>query len=230
MGQGRFILSLSVQPCLGIVMPFASEALALGFTSGSACLASCGVILLPWLTSMRRGWRSMISLLGLFLAGRLAGYLTIGMMVGIAGRWINFKGPGGMLLGGLADLGAALLMGFQAWRGLKRQDCPVAKGGSLERRFGLAGLALLGLLTGLNICGPFVVAAVRAAQAGGLLPAVGFFALFFLGTAVWMLPLAAAGGFRRWPALAIVSRLMLALLSVFYAYTGLVLLMRWKHV
>jgi hypothetical protein len=210
-----------------------TEALALGFASGSACLASCGVPLLPWLTRMRRSWRGTMALLGVFLGGRLGGYLVFGLAVGLAGHHVDLKGPTSLLLGGLTNLGVAVLLGTQAWRGLKRREegCQAAQGCTLERRYGIAGLALLGLFTGMNICGPFVAATLRAAQAGGPLQAMAFFAVFFLGTTVWLLPLALAGAFRRWEPLAIVARFTLALLALYYAYAGTILLFaRWKHV
>jgi len=207
------------------------EALALGLASGSACLASCGVVLLPWITALRRGWRGSAALLALFLGGRLAGYLIIGLAAGLAGSLMDLKGPKGLLLGGIADLGAAALLAYQAWRGHRDRECPVGQGGRLERRFGMAGLGLLGLLTGLNLCGPFVVGILKAAGTGSPVRAMGFFGLFFLGTAVWMLPLLGAGALRRWPPLAQVSRLMLGLLSIYYTYNGVILLLaRWKHV
>jgi sulfite exporter TauE/SafE len=209
-------------------VPHLSEALALGFASGSACLASCGAPLLPWLTGLRRGWLGTLRLLGIFLSGRLAGYLVFGLAVGAAGRLLDLKGPAGLVAGGASALAMAALLGFQAWRGL-RTRCPAARGGALAR-FGAWGLALLGLLTGLNLCGPFVGAALRAAQAGSVAGSAAFFAVFFLGTAVWMLPLAVAGAFRRFPPLAVVSRLVLVVLAVYYACSGTVLLSaRWLH-
>jgi len=219
-------------PSVPAPVPRLPEALALGFASGSACLASCGVLLLPWLTGMRRTWLGTGALLAVFLGGRLAGYLGFGLAVGLVGRLADLKGPSGLLLGGLSSLAVAGLLGLQAWRGLssRNQACAAAGGGALERRYGLAGLALLGLLTGLNLCGPFVAAALRAAQAGGPVRAMAFFAVFFLGTSVWMLPLVLAGTWRRWPPLAQVARLVLALLACYYAYFGtLLLLARWRH-
>ncbi len=207
------------------------EGLALGFASGSACLSSCGAMLLPWLTGMRRGMGGTLGLLGLFLGGRLGGYLAFGLLAGLAGRAFETKGSAGLLLEGLASLAAALLLALQAWAGLKRRakGCPVAQAGSLERRFGLAGLVPLGLLTGLSPCGPFAAAGLRAAQAGGPAPAMAFFALFFVGTAVWLLPLGLAGVLRRWEAVAHVARLTLVVLALHYAYVGSVLLAARFH-
>lgn len=57
-----------------------------------------------------------------------------------------------------------------------------------------------------------------------------FFAVFFLGTSIWMLPLVLTGAWRRWEPLALVARLTLAVLALYYAYFGTVLLLaRWHH-
>jgi len=218
------------------------EALVLGFASGSACLASCGVVLLPWLTGLRRGPGGTLALLGVYLGGRLGGYLVFGLGVGLAGARLDLRGSAGLLVGGLTSLAVGTMLGVQAWRGPRPEHggCPAALGGPLDRRHGLAGLlarrqglaglALLGLLTGLNLCGPFVAATLRAAQAGGPLRAMLFFLVFFVGTAVWTLPLALVGLFRRWRALAQVARLTLGILAVHYTCFGALLLLgRWHH-
>lgn len=172
-----------------------------------------------------------MGLLGVFLGGRLGGYLAVGLLVGLAGRAVDPKGAGGMLVEGLASLAAALLLALQAWGGLRRRrtPCAVSKGAAFERRFGLAGLALLGLVTGLSPCGPFAAVALRGAQSGGPVPAVLLFALFFVGTAVWLLPLGLAGALRRWEAVAHVARLTLVVLALHYAYVGSVLLLARFH-
>jgi len=44
---------MTAAPCSPV--PMRSEALMPGFASGSACLASCGVLLLPWQNRPGRG-------------------------------------------------------------------------------------------------------------------------------------------------------------------------------
>ena len=82
----------------------------------------------------------------------------------------------------------------------------------------------LGLLTGLNLCPPFVAAAVRAAQAPGLPAALGFFALFFVGTLVWFLPFLGVGAVRRFTAVPQVARFTAGLVAVYYGGRGIVTL------
>jgi sulfite exporter TauE/SafE len=90
---------------------------------------------------------------------------------------------------------------------------------------------VLGFLTGLNLCPPFIAAGVRAAETRSLSGAVLFFLAFFAGTAVWFLPAAAVSPLRRIPAAATVARMVLGLMAIYYAYLGLVgLSWRWLHV
>ena len=82
--------------------------------------------------------------------------------------------------------------------------------------------AVLGLLTGLNLCPPFVAAAVRAAEAASLPAALLFFFLFFLGTLAWFPPFVLLGALRRAAAVAQVARITMLFLAAYYAYLGLV--------
>ena len=82
------------------------------------------------------------------------------------------------------------------------------------------GPVVLGLLTGLNICPPFIAATVRAAERHSLLGAIGFFVLMFAGTSVWFLPLVVTGTARKVPQSAVVARTAMALVAAYYGYTG----------
>ena len=63
-----------------------------------------------------------------------------------------------------------------------------------------SGALALGFLTGINLCPPFLVAGVRAAQLEHLWAALLFFVCFFAGTAVWFLPFLSMGLVQRTPA------------------------------
>src|SRR4030042_1680787 len=71
----------------------------------------------------------------------------------------------------------------------------------------LAWAAGLGFLTGLNLCPPFLLAFTEAAKTGVLWRSVLFFAAFFVGTSVYILPLAILGLGRRVEALQYIGRL-----------------------
>jgi hypothetical protein len=82
----------------------------------------------------------------------------------------------------------------------------------------------LGFLTGINLCPPFLIAGVQAVQLGSLAGTLGFFACFFVGTAVWFVPFAALGLVRRTEPFVLVARMAAGLLACWYGLMGIVIL------
>ncbi len=221
-----------------------AEAVVLGFASGPVCVASCGPVLLPWLAAEPRGLRATGQLLGVFLGGRLAGYLAFAVIAWTAGVALPVDAGTRTLIFGLANLGlGALLLVSAAFprRHCASQpasaDAPVevnaAKGESLVQigpanRFRPPAGLTLGFLTGLNLCPPFVAAGVRAAEERSLAGACLFFVFFFAGTTVWFLPSLAVSPLRRFEAVPFVARITMAVLALYYAYLGVVSLSSWS--
>jgi hypothetical protein len=95
----------------------------------------------------------------------------------------------------------------------------------VPRKRGITGPAALGFLTGFSLCPPFVIAGVRAAELESATAALLFFAMFFVGTSVWFLPLVSLGCVRRSQAVTTVGRMAMVLIAFFYVYLGLAMLM-----
>lgn len=210
-------------------MAILAEAALLGLASGPACLLSCGPVLAPCLAARGEAVRGTARTLAIFLCGRLAGYLCFSVLAWAAGMAAPADRRTQALLYGVVDLALAAMLLVYA-RGVRRcsPGQPLVTIGGGAKTWAPAAL---GLLTGLNICPPFVAAAVRAAEARSLLLAAAFFAVFFVGTAVWSLPLAAAGWLRRAPAVAAVARMTMVILAGWYAYLGIIALSwRFAHV
>ena len=84
---------------------------------------------------------------------------------------------------------------------------------------------MLGFLTGLNFCPPFVVAGIRAAELGSLPGALLFFSVFFAGTSIWFVPFAGLGCVVRNEALVTVARMTMGLVALYYLALGLYMLL-----
>jgi len=211
-----------------------AEALALGFGSGPVCVASCGPVLLPWLGAEPRALGTTAQLLGLFLGGRLAGYLAFAVVAWAAGMTLPVDPHTRTLIFGLANFGLAALLAFSAY--MPRRRCARAADEHPTRlyqigaadRFRPPAALTLGFLTGLNLCPPFVAAGVRAAATHSLSGALAFFALFFAGTSVWFLPSLAISPLRRFSVVPAVARMTMAALAVYYAYLGVVSVASWR--
>ena len=206
------------------------EPALLGFSSGLVCLASCGPVLLPALAAAGAGWRDTGLLLGAFLAGRLAGYLGFATLAWAAGLALPLPAPMNGAVFAVVHLGlaAALVLFAVLPRAPRAAPCSqapaTARRAALARRLGVVGPAAMGLLSGLNLCPPFIAADVRVAEGRSLPGALGFFLLFFVGTAIWFLPFLGVAGLRRFAAVRTVAVLTAIVVAAFYGYLGAVAL------
>lgn len=207
----------------------AGEALVLGLATGPVCLASCGPVVLPWMLVQPQGMRLHSRQLFLFLAARLAGYLVFATAMWLVGSSIPHAWTGrSWLFGGVELLLAVALVAYAA--GWPRRRCAVAKKTGAIVQIGetprplLSGALALGFLTGVNLCPPFLVAGVRAAQLPRLSASLLFFLFFFAGTAVWFLPFLSLGFLRRTPAVVTVARMVAVLLACWYMFSGVSIL------
>jgi hypothetical protein len=203
----------------------AGEALVLGLATGPVCLASCGPVVLPWMMVQPRGMRLHSLQLLRFLAARLAGYLVFAAAVWLVGAALPRTWSGrSWVFGGIELLLAVALVVYAAGWPRRRRTRPAATGALV--RIGEAppprpsGALALGFLTGINLCPPFLVAGVRAAQLAHLSAALLFFAFFFLGTAIWFLPFLSLGFLKRTPAVVTVARMVAVLLACWYGFSG----------
>ncbi|HVN20400.1 MAG TPA: sulfite exporter TauE/SafE family protein [Dongiaceae bacterium] len=204
------------------------EALALGLASGPVCVASCGPVLVPSLLAGRAGIRPNSHYLFLFLATRLLGYLVFATVAWEVGTSVSLRAPVRPLVFGAIHLllaGALLLYAYSAGR-----MCACSPAGSALVTIGgngkhkVPGAAVLGFLTGVSLCPPFVLASVRAAEAASITAALLFFTAFFIGTTIWFVPFAGLGWVKRNQAVITVARMAMVLIAFYYSYAGLMIL------
>ncbi len=208
-------------------MTLPAEAFLLGISSGPACLASCGPVLLPALAAERGSARRTGLVLAEFLAGRLAGYLAFAVLAWAVGLSLAAAPSTRVWVFGFANLGLAVLLGVYAFSLPKAPSAPC--GGLCGRYRGVAPAAI-GLVAGFNLCPPFLAAGVRAVEGSTLPGALLFFLLFFVGTSLWFVPSLSVGLLRRFEPVAVVARFVLFLLAAYYGYLAVVVLGRaWIH-
>lgn len=204
----------------------------LGLANGGACLATCAAVLVPLFLGEGRRVTENSWLLARFLAGRLAGYLLFGLLAWAA-HWLLLREPAGRsYLFGLAYFGLAGLM-LAYGLGRLRFACALPPR-PLRARLGQRAWlrpwipVLFGLLTGLNLCPPFLLAFANAALNNTLLGSLSFFLAFFAGTTLYLLPIPLVGLFSRFKhsaALQMVGRLAAALMAIYYIFSGMAMFM-----
>ncbi len=200
------------------------KGLMLGLASGAVCAAYCGPILIPYLLS--RGQNVLNNLLTIlyFMAGRLAGYLLFAVAAWAVGIAVikNLANQGAIF--GIIYIVLAVLLMFYGFRG-SAGDCAGGRAKLIDEKLNVKNqtvfTATLGFLTGLNLCPPFLLAFTEAARTGVLWRSLLFFAAFFVGTSVYILPLAVLGLARRIEALRYVGRLAAGVMGIYYLYLGI---------
>jgi hypothetical protein len=133
-------------------------------------------------------------------------YLFVGAAAGMLGKHVDFEGKGIITAAGYFLFSIFLLI--TAFRTYKRdQCCTFGRGtGVFDRPL------ILGILTGINFCPPFLLALTKAFHGSGPVAGMTLFVAFFVGTTLFLLPISAfglLGGQRifrsvaRWGAIAV---------------------------
>lgn len=214
-----------------------TQGLLLGLASGVTCLASCAPVLLPVLAGTPGTVRKQSVLLAEYLAGRLGGYVLFGLLAWCGVRSLPGVGLENPALRGALDLVLAALMLWYTYAQFRAEasgpNGKTAAGGHsaclvspwrlrtwLHSRPRLIPVAL-GLVSGLSLCPPFVVALAKAGRSEGPGGAVLFFLAFFCATSVFFMPFPVLGSFLRSLFSVHVARISGALVGLYLIYSGL---------
>jgi sulfite exporter TauE/SafE len=195
------------------------EAFLLGLSSGTYCIMFCAPVAVPFFFSEDMdGKKNLINAL-LFLAGRLAGYILFGALLGFIGAYAaGYLDP--VLQRGFAALGNTIIGLIMLAAGIfynfpNLKLCKVIGKIYKPERSAL----LYGLLTGLSLCPPFFAAASRTFGAGGSLEGALYFFFFFLGTTIFFLPLTGVHFIsKRVDNLKMIARLVLILMGGYFVF------------
>ena len=200
----------------------------LGLSTGATCLAYCAPVLVPYLLGEAKSIRQTAWTLSRFMLGRLLGYLVFAVIAWLAGSWLGLLTERReTLMGPIYILLAALLL----WYGMLQPVAPCA-GSALHGR--AARLAqkrpallplLMGFFTGLKLCPPFLLAFAAAGEISTLEHSLLFFLSFFAGTALFFLPTPLLGACKNIAPLKNIGRLAAAVMSVYYFYIGILLVL-----
>ena len=158
--------------------------------------------------------------------------LAFACLAWLVGLSLQLQPRAHALIYGLADLGLAIFLASYALAMRAHpaascdQPCPAARARLFAHRFRSFAPVILGFVSGLTLCPPFVAAGVRAAESGGLAHSLLFFLCFFFGTSIWFAPSVGLGLLRRFAAVGVVARLTLFLLAGYYGYLALIVLGR----
>ncbi len=201
----------------------------LGLSNGVVCLTYCAPVLVPYFLSDGKNAGHNYKELFKFLAGRLSGYLLFGILAWRAGRFLPQNTSGESVFFGVPYL---IFAGLLLWYGFRNKETRLCMGKSLWfqklNQWSPQWIAFFfGLLTGLNLCPPLLLAFTDVTLSGGdLWHSLWFFFSFFAGTAVYLLPLPVLGIFNQGVTLKTIARFAMGVTGLYYGFLGLIYLIR----
>ena len=197
----------------------------LGLANGTTCLAFCAPALIPFLMHEGQTVRQNLVTLAKFLGGRLGGYTLFGLLAWATGSLLLRAANYQSLVIGAAYVGLAALLLVAVLR--KKAPAGACAFGGAQAKLSRWPALLpvgMGLLAGLKICPPLLLAFTDAASTGTLTGSLVFFLAFFLGTSIYFIPLSFLGAFARVTALRIVGQFAAVIVALYYLYSGILLL------
>jgi hypothetical protein len=197
----------------------------LGLANGTSCLAQCAPVLIPYLLSAGNNAHKNLATLLQFLGGRLLGYLLFALLAWTASGLLLATGRYQGLLVGATYIGLSALLLAAVFR--KKPPLPNAcnlpKARAWFRRWPAFLPYGMGLLAGLKICPPLLLAFTNAASSGTLGGSLLFFVTFFLGTSIFFLPFPLLGALARVPDARWVGKFAAAIVALYYLISGILL-------
>lgn len=188
------------------------EGLNLGLATGSTCLATCTPIYLPFIMQKSNTFSKNIGKIMEISAGRFVSYLLFGALSGYLGS--VFSKTNREIFTLAAYLLLIVFMIFSFVRADKEH-----KGCNTRKVLGLTNSAfLLGVITGINFCPSFLFALSRVFQLGGALAGVQLFTGFFVGTSLFLLPLAIAGKLSKLNRIKLIAKYASLLVAFYFLY------------
>jgi sulfite exporter TauE/SafE len=197
----------------------------LGLANGTTCLAFCGPVLIPFLLSEGNNIPQNLVTLLKFLGGRLGGYLLFGLLAWAMGGLLLSAGSYQAMVIGAAYVGLSVLLGVAVLRKKASISSACALEGAQTRLSRWPALLPvgMGLLAGLRVCPPLLLAFTDAASTGTLGGSLLLFLMFFLGTSVYFLPMSLLGAFTRLPDLRWIGKFAAVIVALYYLFSGILL-------
>ena len=196
-----------------------TEAFILGLSSGSACLATCGMVMFPYFMAGTADMKKIATDLSVFLLTRLIIYFILATLAWYFGQAI-FSNPvvRTIVPGILYIIFAVMLVWYSIGKNQSR-DCP-AKIVTTVNNKRLIPL-VLGIVNSLGFCPALLIILTKGASQNTITESYAAFLAFFLGSSIWFLPLPLAGRAKKKEVLRTIGILATGLAGMIFFIKGL---------
>lgn len=198
----------------------------LGLSSGGICLMYCIPVLIPYLLGEGKKTKENFIYLCKFMLGRLSGYILFAILAWITGNLIIKETAYREILFAVAYILLSLSLIIYVFTS-SHKICNVKYFGkalkNIQETKKWLAIPLMGFLTGINLCPPFLLAFSDAALSGSMINSILYFISFFIGTSIYFIPVPFVGVLKS-KQTQIIGLMVSAIIALYYMYTGIIML------
>lgn len=197
-----------------------TDSFILGLSSGSACLATCGMVMFPYLMAGSAGVKKIAIDLSLFLFTRLIIYLLLATLAWYFGQALFSNILVRNIVPGILYIVFAIMLVWYSISNNVNRDCP-AKIVTTVNNKKLVPI-FLGVVNSLGFCPALFIILTKSATQGTIYQSYLAFLAFFIGSSIWFLPMPMAGKIRRKEILSTIGILATGLAGMIFMIKGLI--------
>lgn len=196
-----------------------TDSFILGLSSGSACLATCGMVMFPYLMAGTAGVKRIATDLSLFLITRFVIYFILATLAWYFGQAIFNNPVVRNIVPGILYIVFAVMLVWYSIDKNRHPDCParILKTVNNHRLVPI----LLGLVNSLGFCPALFIILTKGATQVSLPQSYIAFLAFFIGSSIWFLPLPLAGKIRKKEVLKTIGILATGLAGIIFMIKGI---------
>jgi hypothetical protein len=196
-----------------------TDSFILGLSSGSACLATCGIVMFPYLMAGEAGVKKIAIDLSLFLLTRFVIYFMLATFAWHFGQAFFNNPVVRNIIPGILYIVFAILLVWYSIDKNRNPACPAKIIKSVNDRRLVP--VLLGVVNSLGFCPALFLILTKSAIQVTLAQSYIAFLAFFVGSSIWFLPLPLAGKIRRKEVLKNIGILATGLAGIIFMIKGL---------
>jgi hypothetical protein len=196
-----------------------TDSLILGLSSGSACLATCGMVMFPYLMSGSAGVKRIALDLSLFLLTRFIVYFLLATAAWYFGQGLFSNPVVRNVVPGVLYIVFAVMLVWYSISKSRNPACPARIVTSINNRRLVP--ILLGVVNSLGFCPALLLIFTKGATQTTLFQSYMAFLAFFIGSSLWFLPLPLAGRVRKKEVLKNIGILATGLAGIIFMIKGL---------
>jgi sulfite exporter TauE/SafE len=196
-----------------------TDSLILGLSSGSACLATCGMVMFPYLMAGSAGVKRIAIDLSLFLITRFVIYFILATLAWYFGQALFSNPIVRNFVPGILYIVFAVMLVWYSISNNRNPKCPV-KIVKTVNNHRLVPI-LLGVVNSLGFCPALFLILTKSATQGTLAQSYIAFLAFFIGSSIWFLPLPLAGKIRKKEVLKNIGILATGLAGIIFMIKGI---------